>query len=137
MRGLDGVRKAKLDDDTVILTVDAKKLVSPSQIRKALPEKYAMGKVRVADLTGTVDKKDGKYIIKVRGCEAAVGLREGELRDEKAVHPMWRLKRLFDDGVSTFVVGGALVEEKDEKTENVTLALEVTSAELPRDGKKK
>ncbi len=136
MRGLEGVRKAKVEDDVVVMTVAEKAVILPSQVRKALPEKYAMGKLRV-EVTGTVDKKAGKHVFKARGSEASFELREGELKKDVAEHPFKRMKRLFDDGMSTFVLGGVVVEEKDEKTEKVTLSLEVLDARLPDEKPKK
>jgi len=135
MRGLEGVRKAKFEDDFVTLDVSEKAVVLPSEIRKALDKKYAMGKVRV-ELAGAVDKKDGKHVFKARGSERVFALEEGEVKGAPPEHPFKRLRRLFDDGMTTFVVGGVLREEKDEKTEKVTLTLEVTSAALPDEKKK-
>jgi hypothetical protein len=135
MRGLEGVRKAKVEDDVVTLEVTEKAVVLPSEIRKALDKKYAMGKVRV-ELTGTVDKKDGKHVLKARGSEKVFALEEGEVKGVPPEHPFKRLRRLFDDGMSTFVVGGVLREDKDETTGKVMLALEVTSAALPDEKKK-
>ncbi len=136
MRGLEGVRTAKIDDDYVVLTVDIKKVLVHSQVRKALPEKYAMGKLRTTDIVGTVDSKGGALIFKVRGSDAVFELREGELQNQDQRHPLKRLRQLWDDGMSKFVVGGVIVEEKDPKTDATKLVLEVTAAELPKDEKK-
>ncbi len=125
-----------MDDDNVVLTVDIKKVLVHSQVRKALPEKYAMGKLRTTDLVGTVDSKDGVLVFKVRGSETIYELREGELQNQDQRHPLKRLRQLWDDGMSRFVVGGVIVEEKDSKTNATKLVLEVTAAELSKDEKK-
>jgi hypothetical protein len=106
------------------VVLDARKVPALKAVRKAVPEKYSLGAV-VVDAAGTVDKKDGEFVLTLEGTDRIWTLkkREGD-PPERGEEPYARLKRLYNDGFSRFRVTADLAG--DEKSS----WLEVRSAEL-------
>lgn len=101
----------KFDEGLFTLTVDGKVFLKPSEIKKAVPKRYKVATIDVADLVGTVKKDGDRLVLTASGVDIVIEKGKGE----KAEAAYKDLSDQVAAGKNTFKCSGDLGERKEKK----------------------